>query len=127
MYTYTLLATACVSSLALGQKLTKPALESDLDYLKQGLMDHLPIAPSTKQEWNGYIPADCQSIAQEAKLDPKDVTAYSVTYNDVNPAWMAHTCPPSSYLQKLIAKHHCSAMPHGSYAATKTAPPQWVT
>lgn len=89
MYTSALLATVTLSYLAYAQdgKLDKPPLHDNLDYLKQGLMDHLPLTHNTNEQWNGFIPEACQQMAQEAKLDPNDVTAWNVTYDDVSPPW----------------------------------------
>lgn len=86
MYTSTLLATVGLSCLALAQdgKLDKPPLHDNLDYLKEGLAQHLPVSKSTNTQWAGFIPEGCQSITQDRKLDPKDVVAYNVTYDDVS-------------------------------------------
>ena len=84
MFTTTLLATVGLYSLACAQKLTKPPLENGLDYLKKGLMDNLHSVHSTNNQWKGWIPTDCESMAKSSNLNPADVTTYNVTYDDVS-------------------------------------------
>ncbi len=124
MYTYTLLATVSLSCLAWAQdgKLDKPPLHDNLDYLKPGLQDHLPLTHNTNEPWNGFIPQDCQSMTQDAKLDPKDVTAINVTYDDVRPALTLCTRQQQSCTQRHDANEPHSVAHRGFYVTTKTAP-----
>ena len=75
----------CFFSLASSQKLTKPPLHPDLDYLTQGLMNNLHSTPSKFDQWAaGWIPADCKTMAQNAGLNPADVQTFNVHYSDVS-------------------------------------------
>ena len=84
MYSTTLLATIVLYSLAYAQRLTKPPLESGLDYLQKGLMDNLHSVHSTNTQWKGWIPTDCESMAKGSNLNPDDVSTFNVTYDDVS-------------------------------------------
>ena len=78
-----LVAAIGLSTLTYGQKLTKPPLENDLGALQKGLLDTLKPAGHVSNQWNGWIPLDCQNMAIDNKFNPDDVTAYAVTYDDV--------------------------------------------
>lgn len=90
MHSVAILGALSFSSLALSQRLTKPALESSLDYLKAGFLQNLPITTATHREWNGWIPTDCETITQAAGLNPADVSTFSVHYADCCDPW--HLC-----------------------------------
>ncbi|KAI9733476.1 MAG: hypothetical protein M1818_007224 [Claussenomyces sp. TS43310] len=63
--------------------LDKPPNEPNLDYLESGLVANLPITNANVTEIaNGYIPQDCVDMTTSDKLNPIDVTAYTVTYDD---------------------------------------------
>ncbi len=77
-------AITILGALASAQRLDKPALENNLDYLNQGLLDHLAPTQSTVDKWGaGWIPADCKQMAQDAGLSPSDVETFNVHYADV--------------------------------------------
>jgi hypothetical protein len=70
--------------LVLGQKLDKPALTSNLDYLEQGNIDNLYPTQSTNDQWgSGWIPSDCKDIANDEGMNPDDFEIYNVHYDDV--------------------------------------------
>ncbi|KAL1985276.1 hypothetical protein VTN96DRAFT_8075 [Rasamsonia emersonii] len=84
----TVLATA-LPLLATAQRLNKPALTPNLDYLEQGNIDNLHPTHSTWDKWGpGWIPADCKSIAQNEGKNPDDFEIYNVHYDDCSDAWV---------------------------------------
>ncbi|KAL8842394.1 MAG: hypothetical protein Q9170_000522 [Blastenia crenularia] len=77
------------TTLSSAQRLTKPALHPNLDYLQQGLLDNLHPTHSTWDQWGaGWIPADCKSMTQNAGLNPVDVETFNVHYDDCSTAWV---------------------------------------
>ncbi len=71
-------------TLLTAQRLTKPPVESTLNYLEQGLEKNLPIVKSTKSQWGaGWIPQDCKTIVQDEGHQASDIQIFSVTYDDV--------------------------------------------
>lgn len=85
-----LAAATVVSAWDSGAKLDKPALQSSLDYLNQGLVDHLPNTDYTKDKWDaGWIPEECKHIVtgnifDNVNFDPAKFDIYNVHYSDVS-------------------------------------------
>lgn len=68
-----------------GAKLTKPTLNSNIDYLKDGLNKALPETKYTKKQWEaGWIPQACKNLAKDTKTQPKDFEIWDITYEDVS-------------------------------------------
>ena len=72
-----------------GAKLDKPTLHDNLDYLKQGMIDHLP-ETNFKHELQaaGTIPEGCHKIAtgqviNTVTYNPADFDIFNVQYDDV--------------------------------------------
>lgn len=79
-------AVAFFVALVASQRLNKPALQPDLDNLKQGLLDNLHPVHSTRDRFKaGYIPSDCKRIAQGEGLNPADIQVWNIHYDDVSP------------------------------------------
>lgn len=72
-----------------GAKLDKPTLHDNLDYLKQGIIDHLPETHFTHElQAPGTIPSGCNDIATGKVINtvnyhPVDFDIFTVHYNDV--------------------------------------------
>ncbi|KAI4125533.1 MAG: hypothetical protein LQ338_004181 [Usnochroma carphineum] len=97
MHRATTMATFSVLATLTHAQLSKPPLHPNLDYLQQGLLDNLQPAPSTWDQWGaGWIPADCQTMTQNAGLNPLDVETFNVHYDDCPTAWVLcrHTSSP---------------------------------
>lgn len=110
----TVLATA-LPLLATAQRLNKPALTPNLDYLEQGNIDNLHPTHSTWDKWGpGWIPADCKSIAQNEGKNPDDFEIYNVHYDDVCIRFDDHQ-------QLDLDLTPCSVVMLGCSAATRTA------
>ncbi len=85
MRAITLNSAGLLCALALAQRLDKPPLENNLDYLQQGLLDNLHPVQSTQTKWpTGWIPADCKAMTELAGLSASDVETFNVTYIDVS-------------------------------------------
>ncbi|KAL7940949.1 hypothetical protein V8C42DRAFT_200998 [Trichoderma barbatum] len=73
--------------------LDKPVIQPNfpgngLASLGQGLMSHLAPTHSTWDDWGaGWIPQDCKSMAQGAKVNPNDVTPFNIHYDDCGQTW----------------------------------------
>ncbi|KKK21929.1 hypothetical protein AOCH_000188 [Aspergillus ochraceoroseus] len=81
-------AMAILCTVVQAQTLDKPALTPNLDYLLQGNTDNLQPAASHYGKWeDGWIPADCKSIAEDQQLNPTDFEVYDVFYGDCGDAW----------------------------------------
>jgi hypothetical protein len=84
-----LVAATVVSAWDSGAKLDKPALRSNLDYLNQGLVDHLPETSFTKDQWGaGWIPEECKHIVtgnlfDNVNFNPADFNIWNIHYSDV--------------------------------------------
>ena len=66
-------------------KLTKPVLNQNIDYLKDGLNKHLTETKFKKSQWqSGWIPQACKNLASDTKTQPQDFEIWDVTYDDVN-------------------------------------------
>lgn len=73
-----------LATLALTQRLDKPPLEPSLDYLQKGLLEHLGSVKSSYKQWGqGWIPADCKTMTEDANLSAADVETFNVQYVDV--------------------------------------------
>jgi hypothetical protein len=85
-----LVAATVVSAWDSGAKLDKPALRSNLDYLNQGLVDHLPETSFTKDQWGaGWIPEECKHIVtgnlfDNVNFNPADFNIWNIHYSDVS-------------------------------------------
>ncbi|KAF2638199.1 hypothetical protein P280DRAFT_405066, partial [Massarina eburnea CBS 473.64] len=70
-------------------KLTKPVLNQNIDYLKDGLNKNLPETKYTKSQWqSGWIPQACKNLASDTKTSPKDFEIWDVTYADCGDPWV---------------------------------------
>ncbi|KAI4107001.1 MAG: hypothetical protein L6R37_001894 [Teloschistes peruensis] len=71
-------------------KLDKPPLANNLDYLANGLLDHYPTVHSSHDPWgnNGWIPQECKTAAETAKLSASDMNTYEVHYDDCHQPWV---------------------------------------
>ena len=119
MHTATLLAIIGLCSLASTQRLTKPTLESDLNYLKPGVTK-LPKVHSTHEEWDGHIPTDCAQMAQDNKLDSNDVSTYTVNYDDVSSVPFFHTTRDCNIFEIQVLTIPLSVASRGIFADIKT-------
>lgn len=82
---------SALSALALvqAQELDKPALTDDLDYLKEGNTNALPIRTSTISQWPaGSIPKDCKDLAEGEDKSAADMEVYEVKYSDCHDPWL---------------------------------------
>ena len=91
---------AFVTASAAPQKLTKLPVQYNLDNLKQGLVDNLPVTQSTTENWEkGWMPEVCKVRAQEENQNPVDFEIVKVKYDDVRS--MPSACPfPKGLPQK---------------------------
>ncbi|KAL9039598.1 MAG: hypothetical protein Q9214_004813 [Letrouitia sp. 1 TL-2023] len=100
-------AAAVFSALSLvdGQRLDKPALTNDLEYLHPGLLDNLPSVNQNHDKWgDGWIAQDCKNMAEEQGLNAADVETWNVKYDDCGDAWVVcHHKDAQSSLDDLIA------------------------
>ena len=91
IFTSTLAAAALVSGQNdPGAKLNKPTLHDNLDYLKQGLIEHLP-ETNFRYELQavGTIPDNCNKVAtgqiyDTVNYNPADFDVFNVYYDDVS-------------------------------------------
>ena len=75
---------ALLAAIAHAQSLNKSTLVDSLDYLQAGLMENIPSVPSVQKQWAaGWIPADCKSMTEDAKLSAEHVETFEVQYDDV--------------------------------------------
>ncbi len=106
-------------TLALTQRLDKPPLEVDLDYLQKGLLENLHPVHSSFRKWAAeWIPADCKLMTENSNLSATDVRTFSVTYDDVS-IKPTFTFSPTSHRFK---SHGSVLTTPGFCAATNTAP-----
>jgi len=78
-----------LAALTFASRLQKAPLSSNLDYLHDGLVAHLPLATGTFFQWPpGWIPQDCKDIAHKKNLTAIDVEVYSVHYDDCDTPWI---------------------------------------
>ncbi|KAJ3496403.1 hypothetical protein NLG97_g2688 [Lecanicillium saksenae] len=77
-----------------GNKLTKPPVHPNLDYLEAGLEKYLPETSYTLHEWNnGYIPEECKKIVtggvdSGTHFNPSDFQIFDVKYDDCGDPWV---------------------------------------
>lgn len=84
---------ALFAALVSSQRLTKPALQPDLENLQSGFINNLKPVASTRTAYQaGYIPTDCKRIAQNEGHNPADIQSWNVKYSDVSPP-VAHRPP----------------------------------
>ena len=85
MHTVIFIAWATVLfTLALTQRLDKPPLEANLDYLQKGLLKYLHPVNSSHTQWaSGWIPSHCKAMTEHANLSAADVDTFNVRYDDV--------------------------------------------
>ncbi|KAL9613819.1 MAG: hypothetical protein Q9167_001666 [Letrouitia subvulpina] len=93
-------------SLVDGQRLDKPPLTNDLEYLRPGLLDNLPSVNQNHDKWgDGWIAQDCKNMAEEQGLNAADVETWNVKYDDVNPHYPS---PHHLYGQRFLTnKSQC--------------------
>lgn len=88
---------ALLAALVSSQRLTKPALQPNLDNLKQGFINNLKPVASTRTPFQaGYIPSDCKKIAQREGFNPADIQSLNIKYTDVSPPFLytlSMSCP----------------------------------
>ncbi|KAL9599104.1 MAG: hypothetical protein Q9219_004062 [cf. Caloplaca sp. 3 TL-2023] len=80
-------------------RLDKPYIVDNLDYLQPGLLANFPPTGNHYDVWEpGWIPKDCRDITIEAGFNPADITTYNIHYDDCNMAWVVcfHRDSPSS-------------------------------
>ncbi len=80
-----------LAALAYPQKIDKPSLQSNLDYLQQGLKDNFGPAAHTFDEWgDGWIPQFCLDASESADdgFNPADIKTYNIRYDDCGTAWV---------------------------------------
>ncbi|KAL5332412.1 hypothetical protein BJX70DRAFT_407634 [Aspergillus crustosus] len=76
-------------ALAQAQRLDKPALSSNLDYLLEGNEANLPTVASQISQWEaGSIPKDCKDLGEGEDLSAADFEVYDVTYDDCSDPWL---------------------------------------
>ncbi|TQV95245.1 hypothetical protein V2A60_009709 [Cordyceps javanica] len=77
-----------------GDKLNKPPVHPNLDYLEAGLEEYLPETSYTLHEWNnGYIPEQCKKIVTGGvdpgtHFNPADIQTFDVKYADCGDPWV---------------------------------------
>ncbi|KAI4232775.1 MAG: hypothetical protein L6R40_007321 [Gallowayella cf. fulva] len=80
---------ALLAALVSSQRLTKPALQPNLDNLKQGFINNLKPVASTRTPFQaGYIPSDCKKIAQREGFNPADIQSLNIKYTDCSAPWV---------------------------------------
>ncbi|KAJ3496057.1 hypothetical protein NLG97_g2944 [Lecanicillium saksenae] len=96
-------AVAAVAALAIGvsahpdpyrDKLNRPTVHDNLDYLKLGMNQWLPETTYTLSEWNnGYMPEECKNIVTGkadgggTQYNPNDFQIFDVHYDDCGEPW----------------------------------------
>ena len=71
-------------TLALTQRLDKPPLEPNLNFIATGFLQSLPSVKNSYTQWpRDWIPVDCESMVENANLSAIDVEVFNVTYDDV--------------------------------------------
>ncbi|KAL8777801.1 MAG: hypothetical protein Q9213_007698 [Squamulea squamosa] len=94
MYTTSTIAfgISLLATLSHSQRIDKPAIRANLDYLKDGLFQNFQSVGHTFRPWDnqGWIPQYCldASQSQDNGFNPDDITTYEITYNDCNTAWV---------------------------------------
>lgn len=96
-------AASVVSLAALASaQLDKPVIDPEFPEgaLDQGLLDNLPTPEYELKFWdNGFIPADCKSLAEGAEYNAADVETFEILYADCpNDPWVfcRHKDAPNS-------------------------------
>ncbi|KAL8752532.1 MAG: hypothetical protein Q9199_005677 [Rusavskia elegans] len=80
---------ALFAALVSSQRLTKPALQPDLENLQSGFINNLKPVASTRTAYQaGYIPTDCKRIAQNEGHNPADIQSWNVKYSDCSAVWV---------------------------------------
>lgn len=65
-------------------RLDKPPLAGDLDYLKKGLLEYLHPVHSSHTKWGlKWIPEARKDMTEDANLTATDLEVFSVQYDDV--------------------------------------------
>ncbi|KAL4875670.1 hypothetical protein BJY04DRAFT_201363 [Aspergillus karnatakaensis] len=78
-----------VAAASAADKLTKPALSDDLDYLLAGNQANLPGKSYSIFPWTpGKIPHDCRTHAQSYDHPLSEIEVYDVLYEDCNTKWV---------------------------------------
>ena len=96
-------------------RLDKPPLADDLDYLKKGLLEYLHPVKSSHTMWAPkWIPEACKNMTEDAHLTATDVEIFSVQYDDVG------RCPHLLGTSMLIVALASVPRTPGSCADTKT-------
>ncbi|KAL8903918.1 MAG: hypothetical protein Q9171_007233 [Xanthocarpia ochracea] len=80
-----------LAALAYPQKIDKPALQPNLDYLLEGLTENFGPAAHTFDVWgDGWIPQFCldASESEDNGFNPADIKTYNIKYDDCGTAWV---------------------------------------
>lgn len=78
-----------LAALTFAADLQKDPLTSNLNYLHDDLVAHLPLPTGTFFKWPaGWIPGDCQEIVYSKNLLEIDLEVYSVHYDDCDAPWI---------------------------------------
>ena len=84
MRTRSIISASALLILAGADRLDKPPLADNLDYLQKGLLQSLPSTNGWYAQWvPNWIPADCKSLTEDANLSATDVEVFNVQYDDV--------------------------------------------
>ena len=98
-------------------RLDKPPLAGNLDYLKKGLLEYLHPVHSSHTKWGPkWIPEACKDLTEDANLTATDVEVFNVQYDDVG------RCPHLLETSKLIVDLTRAPRTPGFFAGTKTVP-----
>ena len=78
------ISASALFTIAVTEPLNKPPLTDNLDYLQKGLLQSLHPTDGWYTQWGpDWIPADCKSMTEDAKLSATDVEVFNVQYDDV--------------------------------------------
>ncbi|KAL8752673.1 MAG: hypothetical protein Q9199_005580 [Rusavskia elegans] len=93
MYTTTTIAfgISLLATFAYPQKIDKPALQPNLDYLKAGLQSNMPSVGHNHHQWSDdWMPQYCleESKIKDNGFNPADIRTYDIRYDDCETAWV---------------------------------------
>lgn len=70
-------------------RLNKNKLSASLDYLHQGLVDHLPSPAGQYSKWQpGWIPQDCKHMLHVKNLTADNIEVWTAKYDDCDAPWI---------------------------------------
>ncbi|CAL8576762.1 hypothetical protein XPA_002627 [Xanthoria parietina] len=104
MYTTSTIAlgVSLLASFAYPQKIDKPAVQPNLDYLKDGLQKNMPSIGHHVDPWSeDWMPKFCleQSKSEDDGFNPADIKTYNIHYDDCETAWVV--CVHKNSLMKI--------------------------